>query len=368
MNREILDNLKIAIVHDYLNQYGGAERVLEILHEMFPDAPIYTLLYDKEALPQYSSWDIRPSILNKFPGMKQNYKYFLPLLPLAAKSFDLSDYDLVISMSHAWVKSVKVRNGIHLNYCLTPVRYAWDLYDDYLNNEYIPLIARKILPFLAACLRAWDKWNNRNIDQIVAISNTIKDRIKKFYDMEAGVIYPPVNTTFFCPDKNVKREDYYIIVSRLKAYKRIDLIIEAFNQIGVPLKVVGQGPEYGKFKNMASSNIEFCTGLSDEEVRDLYRSARAFVFAGVEDFGIVNVEALACGLPVIAYNKGGATEVVKDGISGILYDDQTVDSLVGAIKRFESTDFDSDVIRKEALAFDSSVFKEKVVDCIENLY
>ncbi len=357
--------LRIAILHDYLNQYGGAERCLEAFHDIFPEAPVYTLVYDSSVLPQYSGWDIRTSFVDKIPFARYGYRYFIPLFPMAVKSFNLYEYDLVISMSHAWVKGAFVPNGVHINYCLTPTRYIWDLYDEYKRDKYIPLLGRLSLPAVAFLLRKWDLAANKGIDRFVAISETVKERIAKYYNSDSEIIYPPVKTDFFVW-KKYEREDFFITVSRLKAYKRIDLIVKAFAENKLPLKVVGKGPELPRLKKLASENIEFLTNVDDGGLVELYNRAKGFVFAGFEDFGIVNAEALSCGLPVIAYNRGGAAEIVDDGVSGILYDEQSPEGINRAIERFFPMKFDSAEIRNAGLKFSEGSFKEKWIELVRN--
>jgi glycosyltransferase involved in cell wall biosynthesis len=360
MHVKKLEELRIAIVHDYLNQYGGAERCLEIFHELFPQAPIYTLVYKEAALPQYKDWDIRPSFLQACPFIKDHYKYYFPVFPFAVKTFDFSEFDVVLSISHAWVKGISKRRSRHICYCLTPVRYAWDLYDDYIKHEYIPFYFKILMPFLARCLRAWDRHHAKKVDHFIAISHAVQERINTFYERQADVIYPPSDTKFYTIDPSVEREDFYLTVSRLKAYKRIDLIIEAFNSMKKKLVVVGNGSELASLKARAGETISFETALSDEEVRAYYRRARGFLFAGIEDFGLVNVEAQACGLPVIAYGVAGAREVVLDGLSGVLYHDHSATGIVEAVQRFESRSFDPYKVRECALKFDNDVFKAKI--------
>jgi glycosyltransferase involved in cell wall biosynthesis len=366
MQKTAVQDLKIAIVHDYLNQYGGAERCLEVFHSLFPKAPIYTLVYKKEALPQYADWDIRPCFLQSLPLIQKHYKYFFPLFPFAVRTFDFKKYDCVLTISHAWVKGIKKRKAKHICYCLTPVRYAWDLYDEYLKHEYIPKLFKVIMPFLGWCLRTWDKAQARKVDSFISISDTVKTRVKKFYGRDSTVIYPPADLSYYTIDSNVTREDFYITVSRFKAYKRIDLIVEAFKKMNKPLVVIGSGTEYESLKRRAGALTRFETTLSDTQVRDYYRRARGFVFAGVEDFGLVNVEAEACGLPVIAYNEGGASEVVVDGKSGVLFNEQTVEGVIKGIQRFESLSFDPCLVRECALKFDRKEFEKQIIAFIEH--
>ncbi|MBU1863689.1 MAG: glycosyltransferase [Candidatus Omnitrophica bacterium] len=360
IEKKQVGDLKIALVHDYLNQFGGAERCLEALHELFPQAPIFTLVYDKRALPAYESWDIRPSLLQYAPGAKQHYQYYLWSFPLVVKTFDVQDFDIIISISHAWVKGIRTNTRPHISYCLTPIRYAWDLYEEYATHEYIPAVVRKCLPLIAKCLRTWDKKQAQGVDQFIAVSETVAKRIANYYGRTAEVIYPPVDTGFYCINKEVQREDFYITVSRLKAYKRIDLVIETFNRLGYPLKVIGSGPELKRLQKRAKGNVSFLTHLNHNEVLNYYQKAKGFVFAGVEDFGLVMAEAQATGLPVIAYGKGGATEIVEDGISGVLVPHQTAEDFVEAIQRFEAMTFVVEKVRAASYRFDRTQFKNKI--------
>ena len=359
-----IPDLNVAIVHDYLNQYGGAERCLEVFHELFPRAPIFTLVYNEDTLPQYNQWDIRPSLLQHFPMIHQHYKYYFPWFPFVVKTFPLKKFDLVISISQAWVKGIRTGHVPHVSFCLTPVRYAWDLYEEYMLYEYIPPLGKKVLPLLAWMLRRWDRRQAQRIDHFIAISKTVQDRIRKYYNCSSTVIYPPVNTSFYHIDSSVKREDFYMTVSRLKAYKRIDLIVEAFNELGYPLTVIGKGSELDSLMKRAKGNVRFYTDLSDESVRSFYQRAKGFVFAGREDFGIVNAEANACGLPVIAYGEGGAAEVVHDGINGVIFTEQTKQSLIDAIRRFEAMSFAPEEVRARSLRFDRNTFKESFISFI----
>jgi len=355
-----ITGLRVAIVHDYLNQLGGAERCLDAFHELFPDAPMYTLVYDEKKLPHLKTWDIRPSFLQYFPGMKSHYKYYLPWFPFVVKTFNLRKYDLIISISHAWVKGVSTHGVPHISYCLTPVRYAWDLYEEYLAYEYIPLFFKMMMPFLARLLRRWDRKHAKRVNHFIAISDTVARRIEKYYNRSSTVIYPPVDTTFYKIDPTVKREDFYLTVSRLKAYKRIDIIIEAFNALGLPLVVIGDGSELKSLQARAHSHVQFLTDLNDDEVRNYYRRAKGFIFAGHEDFGLVNAEAQACGLPSIAYDEGGSSEIVQDGVSGVLYPAQTKESLMRAVHAFEGMTFDSERVRAASLRFERECFKEHI--------
>lgn len=358
--------MKVAIVHEYLNQYGGAERVLEMLHALYPQAPIYTIVYDKKVLPQYADWDIRPSFVQNIPLANKYYTGFSFLFPLAVASFNLKDFDLVISNTHAWGKGINLSNRtLHICYCLTPMRYIWDLHSEYLKNEYVNPILRICLFFLTKWLRKWDINTSRKVSQYIAISHTVAERIKKYYKREAALIYPPCDTEFFKPGNNGDK-GYYLAVSRLKAYKRIDIIVDAFTKLGLRLKVVGDGPTLNKLAKRAGNNIEFTGWINDKELLEQYRGCRAFIFSGNEDFGLSMAEAQACGKPVIAYYAGGAKEIVTDGKTGVFFHRQTAQSLIDAVARFKGMDFDAVYIRQSAIRFSRERFKAVLSDFIQN--
>ncbi len=343
--------MRVAFVHDYLNQCGGAERVLEALHSMFPDAPVYTLFYDRARMPvHYREWDIRESFLRKFPFIRKHYENYFFLMPLAIESFDMADFDLVISISSAWSKGVITLPGtVHINYMLNPMRFAW--------NSYQPLVkARKgfikILLFLGLhFVRRWDEGTSRRSDMVVTISNTVKKRIEKFYGINPLIIYPPVDTEFFTPDRRIKKEDFFLVVSRLRPYKRIDLVVNVFNEAKLPLLIIGEGSLRGALERKANRNIQFLGKRKDEEIRSFYRRAKAVIFPTFEDFGIVPLEASACGTPVIAYGAGGATETIDEGKNGVFFYPQSTESLMKAVLNFNSEDFHPNAVRKVALKF-----------------
>jgi glycosyltransferase involved in cell wall biosynthesis len=352
--------LKVALVHDYLNQYGGAERVLEELHELFPSAPVYTSIYWPQKMsPAIRSMDVRTSFMQRLPTVNRNHQPFLLLYPLAFESFDLTAFDVVISNSSAFCKGVVTHPGtVHICYCLTPMRWVWN-YHAYVQRERLGVIARTVLPAAISHLRAWDVATAQNVDRFLAISRTVSSRIRKYYRRDSSVIYPPVNCDAFeAPPAPV--EDYYLVVARLMPYKRIDLAVDAFTRLGIPLKVVGDGRSLPDLRARAGRNIEFLGRVSDAELKRLYAGCRAYVFPGEEDFGIAPLEANASGRPVIAFAAGGALDTVIDGITGVLFESQEVDCLMAAVRRTEAIRWDVDVLRQHARKFDRRVFREQL--------
>ncbi|MBV9355379.1 MAG: glycosyltransferase [Chloroflexi bacterium] len=357
---------RVALVHDYLNQYGGAERVLEELHDIFPDAPVYTSMYAPERMSEtIREMDIRTSFMQHLPLVTRQHQPFLLLYPLAFESFDLSEFDIVISNSSAFCKGVVTSpNTLHLCYCLTPMRWVWS-YQRYVERERLGLAARLVLPAAISNLRSWDIATAQNVDRFLAISSTVSKRIAKYYRRQATVIYPPVNCGAFTPQPN-QVEDYYLIVSRLIPYKRIDLAVDAFTKLGVKLKIVGSGGRAeSALRAHAGPSVEFVGRVSDDTLRDLYARCRALVFPGEEDFGIAPLEANASGRPVIAYAAGGALDTVLDGETGVLFSPQTPEALMDAVKRVETTTWDPWALRAHAERFDTCVFKQQFCSFVE---
>jgi glycosyltransferase involved in cell wall biosynthesis len=353
--------LKVALVHDYLNQYGGAERVLEELHTLFPSAPVYTSMYWPEKMSAtIRALDVRTSFMQRLPLVTRNHQPFLLLYPLAFESFDLSGFDVVISNSSAFCKGVMTAPGtLHICYCLTPMRWVWN-YHAYVERERLGTAARLVLPAAISRLRSWDVATAQNVDRFLAISSTVAARIRKYYRRDAAVIYPPVNCDAFLSSHS-RVEDYYLIVSRLIPYKRIDLAVDAFTRLGLRLKIVGSGGrDLPALRARAGSNVEFVGRVSDAELKQLYAGCRALVYPGEEDFGIAPLEANASGRPVIAYAGGGALDTVIDGRTGVLFEQQQVECLIGAIQRTEATAWDPDELRAHARKFDSQVFRDQL--------
>lgn len=360
--------MKLAIVHDFLNQYGGAERVVEALHEVFPDAPIYTSIYLSKNMPDsFKCMDIRTSFMQKFPLLKKHFKKYLILYPKAIESFNLKAYDIILSSSSAFAKGIKKKEICHICYCYTPARFIWN-YKKYIQKENFNRIILMLLPYILKQLRNWDLKTNEGVDYFVAISSYIQKRIKRCYGRSSDVIYPPVNTQ---KGRIINKiADYYLVVSRLNAYKRVDLAINAFNKLNLPLRIIGDGPYRKVLEKTAGPNITFLGKVNDAELTNHYSRCQAFIFPGEEDFGIVPVEAQAFGRPVIAYAAGGALETIIEGITGIFFKEQSVESLITAVKRFikKKESFNSIEIQKNTQRFDKEIFKQKIYAYVESKY
>ena len=326
--------MKLAIVCSWLNQYGGAERVLEVVHDMYPQAPVYTSIYHRPSLPEsYRDWDIRPSKLNRWPLIKRHHQPFLPFYPLGFEGFDLRGYDVVFSLTSAFAHGVLTSERTrHVCYCLTPARFLWN-YPAYVEREGLGPLARWMLPAFLKNLRQWDRLAADRVDQFLAISCTVQDRIRKTYRRPSEVIYPPVRTEAIQPEG--EPEDYFLVVSRLIPYKRIDLAVRAFNTLGLPLRIIGDGRDRKALQAMAGPNIQFLGYVDDAEVRRQMAHCRAFLFPGEEDFGITPLEATAAGRPVIAYAAGGALDTIVEDETGLFFHEPTPESLADAVRRLE---------------------------------
>jgi len=356
--------MKIALVHDYLNQYGGAERVLQLLCKLFPDAPLYTTLYDEEATGGvFKDVEIRTSFLQKFPLAKRYHHAFSFLMPIAFEQFDFSNYDLVLSVSSSFGKGIITKPGTnHVCYCLTPPRYLWDDAHKYLSEFRYPSLIKKLVPPVLSYLRIWDKEAALRVDRFIAISRFVQERIKKYYNRDSLVIYPPVDVSkFYIADDT---EDYFLMVGRLVSYKKFDIAIRVFNELGWPLKIVGDGIEINHLKRIAKDNIEFCGLVDDVTLANLYAKAQALVFPQEEDFGIVPLEAMASGRPVIAYRGGGAVETVIEGKTGVFFNEQSEASLRKALETFDPQSFNSADCRSRAQEFDTRIFQSNLLAAI----
>lgn len=357
-------NPKIALVHDWLTGMRGGEKVLEVLCELFPDATLFTLVHrGGSASETIERMNIKTSFIQYLPAGISHYQHYLPLYPAAAKNLNLRGFDLVISSSHAAAKAVTVTPGsMHICYCHTPMRYIWDQYEEYFSKEQASLAARLAMKIILGYLREWDKRTAQRVDYFIANSMNVQERIKRIYDRDSFVIYPPVDMNRFSVSGNDK--GFYLIVSALVPYKRVDIAVEAFRRSGEPLVIIGKGSEGARLQSLSSGNITFRAWADDHELSDYYRDCKALIFPGVEDFGIVPLEAMASGKPVIAYKKGGLVETVADGETGIFFDQQTPESLTDAVGRFKKMAFDPARIRAHAIQFDRPIFKKRIENYI----
>jgi glycosyltransferase involved in cell wall biosynthesis len=359
--------MKVALVHDWLTGMRGGEKILEVYCELFPDATLFTLLHNEGSMSStIERMNIRTSFVQRLPLKAKKYRSYLPVLPYAIESLDLSGYDVVLSTSSAVAKgAIPGKNAIHICCCFSPMRYLWDQYDEYFSKGRAGILTRTVMAALVPSLRRWDVRSCDRVHHFIAISQNVQERISRIYHRTSDIIYPPVSTDLFHVSTN--DDGYYLIVSALVPYKRVDLAIEAFNSCGERLLIAGTGPENEKLKKIAKGNIEFLGWQSDEHLAKLYAGCRALIFPGVEDFGIVPLEAMASGKPVVAYAKGGALEtVVGDGDSptGIFFHTQNVDALAGAVRNVSRMKFDPYAIRRHAEKFDRKEFKQKISEYV----
>jgi glycosyltransferase involved in cell wall biosynthesis len=359
--------MKIALTHDHLFQVGGAEKVLLELHKIFPDSPIYTLIKDAKAGELFKDLDIRTSFLQNWLFSHKHFKWYLGLMPMAWEKMVFNDYDVVISSASAFAKGILTPpNTLHICYCHSPIRYLWSDSREYVAELKLPWLVKKGVNLLLHRLRLWDYVAAQRVDRFIANSHFVGKRIKKYYQRDSFVIYPPVtmNKNF---NPNEKIENYYVIVSRLRPYKKVDVAIRAFNQLHIPLKIIGTGEELNYLKSIAKDNIEFLGELNDVERDKVISHAKAFIHPQEEDFGIAAVEAMSCGRPVIAYGSGGALETVKDGVTGRFFYEQTWESLSDVILRFqqEADKFDPQTIRSWAETFSPERFRQEILDFVE---
>ncbi len=360
--------MKIALVHDYLAQDGGAERVLQAFHEIWPEAPIFVLFNKKGGVAGFENADIRESFLRFLPWGRTRYQWYLPWMPLATERHNLHEYDVVLSSTSAFAKGVLTRpNTLHISYCHTPTRYLWTDTHEYIAELHYNPLVKAMLPRLIHKLRMWDKASVDRVDQFIANSRTVKQRIQKYYRHTSDVMYPPVDTHKFSVTPGPK--EYFVTGGRLTAYKRFDLVVQVFNRLGWPLKIYGSGPKWwSDVQKTAKSNIEFLGRVDDETRGKLLAGAKAFIHPQLEDFGITPVESMAAGTPVIAYGVGGATESVVQGKTGVFFYEQTWESLLDTMLNFEENAWDRQAIRTHALQFDVNVFKKNIKQYVEEKY
>lgn len=363
----ILHQMRVALVHDYLTHFGGAERVLEALMELFPNAPVYTLVYDRSntALPVDSS-RVRTSFLQKLPGAARAHRYWpLALMPLAAEQFDFSDFDIVISTSHSFSKGIIVGpNTLHISYCFTPTRYAWDDSHKYVREFSRSPMFQKVAPFALSYIRLWDYYASQRPHVYVTLSHYVARRIAKYYRRPSHVVPPPVDIKRFAVQP--KNDGYYLVVSRLVPYKRVDIAIRACETLGRRLLIAGTGPELTSLQRMAGPLTQFLGFVPDEKLPELYAGARALLFPQEEDFGITPLEAAASGKPTVALNAGGAVETIRNGITGVFFDEQTDAAMRQGILQLERKRWDALAIRRHASVYDRSAFLHRMGELVHN--
>jgi glycosyltransferase involved in cell wall biosynthesis len=357
---------RVALVHDYLNQNGGAEKVLEAIHGLYPVSPVFTSIYAPELMPtEYRDWQIHVSFMQHLPFVHRHHQPYLLLYPKAFERFTFADYDLVLSSSSAFAKGVRVPRGVpHICYCHSPMRFVWD-FDRYAKRERMSPLARRMLPLLLSRMRQWDLATAQRVDHFIANSTTVAQRIKQFWNRDSEVIYPPVDTALISPAPADEVGDYYLLVSRLVPYKRFDIVIDAFNALGLPLKVVGTGRARADLERRAGPTIEFLGFVSDEEKHHLFSRCKAAIFPAEDDFGIAQVEVQAAGRPVIALGAGGALDTVVDGVTGVLFQPQTPDGVIAAVRRFETLEFLPGEITARAERFSRDRFEREITRIVD---
>ncbi|GAB4574327.1 MAG: glycosyltransferase family 4 protein [Anaerolineae bacterium] len=353
--------MKLALVHDWLNQVGGAEDVLADLVALYPDAPIYTSIYAPEKMPAaFRKWDIRTLWIDRLPGIHDHHQPYLPVYPVAWGGLDLSAYDVVLSNKSGFCHGFQHGpQTLHICYCLAPTRYVWQ-FEAYVQRENLSAAQVALLRPIIAALRRWDRRAAERVDHFIAISTEIQARIRRYYGRESTIIYPPVETARFQPAPQEEVGDYFLIVSRHIPYKRIDLAVQACTELGLPLKVGGRGRDTERLKALAGPTVEFLGFVPDDELPGLMARAKAFLFPGLEDFGITPLQANAASRPVIAYAGGGALDTVIPGVTGELFPEQTVESLKTVLARFDPARYDPVAMRQHALKFDTRVFDAQI--------
>ncbi|MCJ7739310.1 MAG: glycosyltransferase [Anaerolineae bacterium] len=358
--------MRLALVHDWLNQIGGAEDVLKTLVGMFPQAPIYTSMYWQDGMPDsYRSWPIHTTWMNHLPGVYRHHQAYLPLYPAAFGHLDLSDYEVILSNKSGFCHGLRKGHATHICYCLAPTRYVWE-FDAYAAREALSPAIKTALRPLVRILQRWDYAAAQRVDTFIAISGDIQRRIRKYYERDSVVIYPPVDTARFQP--GAAYDNYYLIVSRLVPYRRINLAIEAFNTLRLPLVIAGDGRDRAKLESLAGPNITFLDRVPDEDLPGLYTNCQAYILPGLEDFGIAPVQAQAAGRPVIAFAGGGALDTVIEGETGTFFHKPEAQSLAAAVTAFDAGAIDPGKCRSNAERFGTSVFKQRIRRIVEDAW
>lgn len=362
-------HLKIALVHDYLNQMGGAENVLEMFCKVFPGAPIYTSIVDKSKLKEsFKNININHSFIQKLPFLDVHFKKYLPLYPLAFERMRIKGYDVILSMSSSFAKGVSYdSNTLHINYCLTPMRFVW-MFKQYVAKEKIPFYYKPLLFPVLYRLKKWDLEKNKKVHKFLTLSKAVQGRIKDWYNRDSELLYPPVDVNKFSISSKNNMGEYFLIVSRLRGYKRIDLAIEACTRLGISLKIIGTGAAENKLRKIAGPSVEFLGYLSDKDVIEYMQNCKAFIFPGEEDFGIAPVEAQACGRPVVAYRAGGALDTVVEDKTGLFFNEPKTESLLEVLSKFDSYTFSKIKCRENAERFSNEVFIKQLRGYVERAY
>ncbi|MFH1789958.1 MAG: glycosyltransferase [bacterium] len=359
--------MKIALVHDYLAQDGGAERVLKAMHAIWPDAPIFVLFHDKKKIDSFNNADIRQSFLAYMPFGKTIFQWYLPLMPIATEKHNLHGFDVVISSTSSFAKGVLTRpDTLHITYCHTPPRYLWTDTHEYLDHLKHRLTVKIMLPRIIHKLRMWDKMTVDRVDHFIANSITVNQRVNKYYRRDSDIIHPPVETKHFNISKNIG--DYFVAGGRLVGYKRMDIAIRAFNRLRWPLKIFGTGPEEKNLRKMSRPNIEFLGKITDQQKSELLSRAKAFIHPQIEDFGITPLESMASGRPVIAFGSGGATETIIPEKTGLFFNNQSWEHLADVLLKFKDYSWNSEFIRAHAEKYDEHIFKERLKQYVESRY
>ncbi len=359
--------MKVALVHDYLAQDGGAERVLKSFHDIWPEAPIFVLFHDKVQLSQFKNADVRESFIKRLPFGRKKYQWYLPLMPIATEKHNLHEFDVVLSSTSAFAKGVLTRpETVHISYCHTPTRYLWTDTHEYIADLKYNKLVKAFLPRLIHKLRVWDKMSVDRVDHFIANSGTVAHRIQKYYRRSSDILYPPVDFSSFSISADIR--DYFVTGGRLVPYKRFDLVVHVFNRLGWPLKIFGDGPELSHLQSIAKKNISFVGRVSDEEKARLLQHAKAFIHPQIEDLGITPIESMASGRPVIAFGEGGVTETVIPGETGVFFYTQTWEALLDVLLHFDHTAWDSERIRNWSEKFSEERFKDQVEKYVGEKY
>jgi glycosyltransferase involved in cell wall biosynthesis len=359
--------MKIALVHDYLAQDGGAERVLKAFHELWPEAPIFVLFHDRKKLTDFNNAPIQQSWISKMPFVSSHFQWYLPWMPQATEQYNLKNFDVVVSSSSAFAKGVIVQPGtLHISYCHTPARYLWTDPQEYVEELHYNRLVKSILPRIIHRLRLWDKISADRVDFFIANSKTVEQRIRKYYRRESTVVFPPVDIHSFAVSPHV--ENYFVAGGRLVPYKKLDIVIQAFNRLKLPLKIFGTGPELRKLQKMSKDNIEFLGRITEEEKKVLLQKAQAFIHPQLEDAGVTPLESLASGRPVIAYAQGGAMETITAELTGLFFKKQSWESLLHTVLSFKEKQWDGNVIRENSIKYSTDNFKKSIKEFVEHRY